>query len=93
VETKGRKVKLHLVCDAGPAWAITWLDGRMSKPIPCEAAESRGVFWSEKPGRLEIAVFPASAEPPTNPTKSDIAKLMKHPDPMGKWTLQVYDDK
>jgi hypothetical protein len=91
VRTKGHRVVLHLVCDAGPAWAVTWLDGKLSMPIPCEAAESRGVFRSEKPGRLEIAVFPASAAQPTKPTKSDIAKLMKHPDPMGKWTLQVYD--
>jgi hypothetical protein len=91
VQTKGRKVELHLVCDAGPAWAVTWLNGKMSKSIPCEAAESWGVFWTEEPGRLEIAVFPASAASPSNLTKSDIAKSMKHPDPMGKWTLQVYD--
>ena len=89
VRTKGHRVDLHLVCAEGAAWAVTWLDGRISKPIPCEAAESSGVHWSAKPGRLEIAVFPASTTPTAAPT--EIARLMKHPDPMGEWTLKVYE--
>jgi len=89
VRTKDRRVDLHLVCTEGAAWAVTWLDGRISKPIPCEAAESSGVHWSAKPGRLEIAVFPASANPTAD--RTEIARLMKHPDPMGEWTLQVYE--
>lgn len=88
VRTKGHRVDLHLVCTEGAAWAVTWLDGEISEPIPCEAAESSGVHWSAKPGRLEIAVFPASAKPTAD--RTEIARLMKHPDPMGAWTLQVY---
>ncbi|ROO86934.1 hypothetical protein EDD29_4520 [Actinocorallia herbida] len=89
VRTEGHGVDLHLVCAEGAAWAVTWLDGRISRPIPCEAAESSGVHWSAGPGRLEIAVFPASANPTAN--KAAIARLMKHPDPMGAWTLKVYE--
>ena len=89
VRTKSHRVDLHLVCTEGAAWAVTWLDGRISKPIPCEAAESSGVHWSAKPGRLEIAVFPASAN--LTEDRTEIARLIQHPDPMGEWTLQVYE--
>ncbi|GAB2855777.1 hypothetical protein GCM10022221_64190 [Actinocorallia aurea] len=89
VRTNGHRVDLHLVCTEGAAWAVTWLDGKISQPIPCEAAESSGVHWSAKPGRLEIAVFPASTSPTAD--RAEIARLMKSPDPMGAWTLKVYE--
>jgi hypothetical protein len=93
--TSGR-VRLRLVCLDGASWAATWDNGKLSAMIRCDRAEADG-YYSDltfEPGRatdLQLAVFPASTHPVA--TVAGIAKLMKHPDPMGTWTLQVYDDQ
>src|SRR5689334_16143836 len=92
--TSGR-VRLRLVRLEGAGWAATWENGKLSSAMSCGAAGSTGAFWDKMfdPGKatdLRIAVFPASVKRVM--TAAGVAKAMKHPDPKGTWTLQVYDD-
>jgi hypothetical protein len=93
--TSGR-VRLRLVCLEGAGWVATWQNGKLSSIRSCGEAGAAGFFWDTMfdPGKatdLQFAIFPASTE--RVGTAAGIDEAMKHPDPKGTWTLQVYDDQ